>query len=314
MTPVIGGFAPLANGSCSANNKSMRNVGGEALDQLARELQPYGSPVILFNKSHSGSRLLAQFLREAGIFMGTLRNESEDADDLLRIVHPLVERYYPRYDRFFNEGDPEIITLLRDVFLLHLRDRPPGARWGWKLCETLYILPILARLFPQAYVVHLVRDGRDVAFCDHVSPEEPFWRKVYFNTAVPSFWRGMKLDERTYRKFTHLFNAQHWVNSVSTARNYGTMLGGRYWEIRYEDLVEQFVPTARALAAFISLPVEDHFLEEFSRNVRATSLGKFRAMPKKKLSEALEILEPALAAFGYGNGCQAEKKRGLWPF
>lgn len=291
----------------------MPNAGSEALDGLARELEPYGAPIIVFNKSHSGSRLLGRLLRESGVFMGDLRNDSEDACDLLRFVRPLVERYYPRYDLFFKEDDAALMALMREVFSTHLQGAARGGRWGWKLCETLYVLPILARLFPGGRFIHLVRDGRDVAFCDHVAPDDPFWKKIYFNTSSISKWRGLPLNEPTYRQFSHLFNAQHWVNSVGTARSYGTILGERYLEIRYEELVTQFMPTARSLANFLSLSWPENFLQDFSQTVRATSVGKYRRMSPKKLSEALTVLEPTLSAFGYGDGKRVMKKR-FWPF
>ena len=34
----------------------------------------------------------------------------------------------------------------------------------------------------EARYIHLIRDGRDVAFSDHHAPDKAFWRKVYFNT------------------------------------------------------------------------------------------------------------------------------------
>jgi len=39
-----------------------------------------------------------------------------------------------------------------------LGKRPPGARRGWKLCETGHALPVISRLFPEARFLHLIRD------------------------------------------------------------------------------------------------------------------------------------------------------------
>jgi hypothetical protein len=41
-----------------------------ALRAVRDKLQRFGPPIVVFNKSHSGSRLLARLLAEAGIFMG----------------------------------------------------------------------------------------------------------------------------------------------------------------------------------------------------------------------------------------------------
>lgn len=298
----------------------MKNAGAEALDALARELEPYGPPIIVFNKSHSGSRLLARMLREGGVAMGHLLNESEDAYDILRIIRPLVERYYPRYDLLFRDGDAVLVDLIREVFELHLQKTVRGERWGWKLCETLYILPVLARLFPRGWFVHLVRDGRDVTFCNHVAPDEPFWKKVYFNTEDISIWRGLPLTEPVYRENPHLFNAQHWVNSVTTARSYGTVIGERYTEIKYEDLASRFLPTARQLVDFLALPLPENFLAGFSESVLTASMGKYQRESRAKLGEAMSILEPTLTSFGYvgeitgESGMRPASRKWFWPF
>jgi LPS sulfotransferase NodH len=271
----------------------------ESLRRSAERWAPYGPPVIVFNKSHSGSRVLARLLREAGVFMGDDRNDSEDSADILRLVEPLVERWYPDYGRLLREGEDELSPLIDSVFAHHLATCPPGARWGWKLCETLYILPVLIRLFPDAWFVHLIRDGRDVAFSDHVAPVTPFWRKVYFDTADIAAWRGLPLTHRAYQRAPHVFNAQHWVNSVTVARHYGAMIGPRYVEVRYEDLVHDPEPTGRNLLEAVGVPPTEGGLQAFAASVRREKVGKHRARPPGQLRQALEVLRPTLTALGY---------------
>jgi hypothetical protein len=63
-------------------------------------------------------------------------------------------------------------ALVREVMRRHLEGFDAGAArpWGWKLCETTYAVPVIDFLFPGAKFIHLIRDGRDVAFCDHHAP------------------------------------------------------------------------------------------------------------------------------------------------
>ncbi len=277
-------------------------AGTRLLGRLARKWAPAGPPVVVFNKSHSGSRVLARLLQAGGVFMGEDRNESEDAADMLRLVQPLVERYYPEFAGLMRDGDASLEPLVDSVLDHQLRGRCPGQRWGWKLCETLYILPVLHRIFPDGWFVHLIRDGRDVAFSDHVAPVEPFWRKVYFDTDRIAAWNGRRLDHRSYQSAPHVFNARHWVNSVTVARHYGAMIGARYLEIRYEDLVSDPQDTARRLFATLDLPVEPAMIAEFAASVTRDRVGKHRHVHPRRLAEALEVLEPTLAAFGYSAG------------
>jgi len=41
------------------------------LDSFRGRFSSYSAPIIVFNKSHSGSRVLARLLEAAGVFMGS---------------------------------------------------------------------------------------------------------------------------------------------------------------------------------------------------------------------------------------------------
>jgi Sulfotransferase family len=281
--------------------------GGRQLDRAARLLAPLGAPVIVFNASHSGSRLLAIMLRRLGVFMGSHLNDSEDSLDLFELVKYLVERHAPDYSRLFAEGDPALAPQVQAAIAAHLQDRPPGQAWGWKLCETGHALPVISRLFPTARCIHLIRDGRDVAFSPFVAPKALFWRKIYFNDDRISSWRGHGMTQRAYRKHGHLFNAARWVNSVSLGRAYGAMLGERYLEVRYEDLVADPAGQMRRVADFLGLAVPS--LE--CADVSSQSVGKWRNRPRREIAEVMTVLEPALSAFGYGQTEMSAPKRVL---
>jgi Sulfotransferase family len=240
-----------------------------------------------------------------GIFMGNGRNESEDSVDFLRLIHFLVDKHYPDYWTLFRDGDPELEAIADSVLERHLNGHQPGKRWGWKLCETLYILPVLLRIFPQAFYIHLIRDGRDVAFSDHVAPTEPFWRKVYFDTDKIKTWEGRKLSHRSYKAAPHVFNARHWVNSVTVARHYGAVIGERYFEVRYEDLACTPRETARRLLGFLEVEAGADMIEDFAGSVNQSAVGKHRLRTRRERTEALRVLRPALDAMGYHDGSES---------
>jgi hypothetical protein len=273
--------------------------GTAALARLAEKWSVYGPPIIVFNKSHSGSRVLARLLMAGGIFMGEDRNESEDSPDILRLIHFLVNGHYPAYWELLRAGDPDLEGMVNSVFERHLLGHQIGRRWGWKLCETLYILPILHRIFPDAYYVHLIRDGRDVAFADHVAPVEPFWRKVYFDTDEIRTWQNRKLSQRSYEGAPHIFNARHWVNSVTVARNYGAVIGEHYFEIRYEDLACNPRAAAKRLFADLLIEADQEVIDTFATSVNSSAVGKHRRKNSRQQLEALRVLRPTLDAMGY---------------
>jgi hypothetical protein len=271
--------------------------GGRQLDETARALAPLNAPVIVFGASHSGSRLLALMMQRLGVFMGSRLNDSEDSLDVFELVRYLVETHAPDYSNLFCEGDSSLQARAVTAFGAHLIACPQGQRWGWKLPETSHVMPVMARLFPQARCVHLVRDGRDVAFSPFLAPKAPFWRKIYFNDARIYSWRGHSMTQRAYRNHGHLFNAARWVNSVTLGRAYGAMLGERYLEIRYEALVSNPAAEMARLAAFLGVDAASAAADW--SEVTSQSVGKWRRQSARHLAEVRAIVEPTLGAFGY---------------
>ena len=272
------------------------------LDGLRDAFQRYGSPVIVFNKSHSGSRMLAQLLDGAGIAMGAHLNESWDSLDVLELVEYLVTRYYPDYSPLWQPerpADRELQRLIGRVFERHLEGVAAGRRWGWKLCETVFILPVLDYCFPAAKYVHLIRDGRDVAFCDHKGPDSPFWRKIYFNTDRIRTHAGLRLSAQAYRRRSYLYNAIHWSNSVATGRAYGAMLRERYLEVRYEQLCSDLVGAAQPLLTALDAPHPTPAIDRLQPTVFASSVGKYRRFPATWVGQVTAIEKPLLLELGY---------------
>jgi hypothetical protein len=275
-----------------------RALGVQQLDDIAETIAVHGPPIILYNASHSGSRLLTRILAEMGVFMGAHLNDSEDSLDMAELVEHVVLEHAPDFSRLFADGDLVLEALALNAVEQHLQGRPRGARWGWKLCETGHVLPVIARLFPSALVIHLIRDGRDVAFSPFVAPKHRYWRKIYFSAGELKSWRGLPMTQRAYRSNGALFNAARWVNSVTLGRGHGLMLGERYLEVRYEELVAQPDVVARRLAAFLGLPAPG--LHPDALAIDIGRVGKWRTAPPSTLTEVLQLLEPTLSQFGYG--------------
>jgi hypothetical protein len=268
------------------------------LRRLVLDLPP---PIIICNKSHSGSRLLTNIVKTSGAFMGSHLNESEDALDMVPAVRYLVIRHYPEYARAVAGGDPLLDDVLTAALTRHLADydRECAHRWGWKLCETSFVLPVVARLFPDLRVVHLIRDGRDVAFSDHVGPVDDFWKKIFFGRSDLDRWSGMALTGPLYRRHAPIFNAQHWLSSVVTARRYGKLLGSRYLELRYEDMCRRFDETSERLLRFLGLTADGASLAALRSAVSEASIGKFRRHPRRVRHAVVALIGPIQIELGY---------------
>jgi len=261
-------------------------------------------PVVIFNKSHSGSRLLAELVRRSGIYMGAHQNESGDSEDILGLVEYVVEHYYPDFNRLWRGDecpDTELCALIVRAFRRHLGRGEPQ-RWGWKLCETAYVLPLIDYLFPQARYLHLIRDGRDVAFSDHVPPFNTFWQKIYTDSAGMRYWHGLwfgRMSKLAYRVDPLPYNVQHWINSVTVGRHFGAMLRERYMETRYEDLCLSFDDEARRILTFIGAENDPMAIASLRSSIGTGAIGKFRRRSSWQRLRVEQLARPLLIALGY---------------
>src|SRR5215470_10707933 len=127
----------------------------------------------------------------------------------------------------------EAISAIFEVYA----EREGKPRWGDKTPLYMQQLPLLERLFPGAFWVHLVRDGRDAALSFLDLPE--------------GFSGRTWAQPRTVAQF-----AARWRTEVLAARQLGSHVGGRYLELRYEDLVAEPERELRGICEHTSLPWE----------------------------------------------------------
>lgn len=113
------------------------------------------------------------------------------------------------------------------------------SRYGDKTPLYMQHLDLLARVFPDARYVHIVRDGRDAALSFLAMT-----RKPRFNVSRP----------RALGDF-----AAAWRREVLAARRFGRE--HPYFELRYEDLVEEPEARLRDVCAFLGLEFEPKMLE-----------------------------------------------------
>jgi Sulfotransferase family len=119
-------------------------------------------------------------------------------------------------------------------------------------------VPLLAAAFPVARFVHLVRDGRAVAWSlSRVS----WWERdvVWWLGATPRDWRQQGGDPWE-------LCARHWVHELASIdEGLGAVTAAQRLQVRYEELVDQPVATLRRVAAFAGLPADRGWTAELDR-------------------------------------------------
>ena len=133
-------------------------------------------------------------------------------------------------------------------------------RWGEKTPQHTLSWRIMLEAFPEQRVLHLVRDGRDVALS---------YKQAFF---------GPK----------HMFHiARRWQRFLSEAEAAGDALGpGAFLRVRYEDLLAEPERTVRGVCDFLGEAYEPRMLAAHESKVRYdTDARNLRALQQPILSD-----------------------------
>lgn len=151
--------------------------------------------------------------------------------------------------------------------------------WGDKTPSFFRMVPILARLFPEARFIHIVRDGRDLFLS---------WRKI----------------EPSKKNISVV--ALEWMHKTESARDaLNKTAPGRSIEIRYEDLVSEPGKTLQFVCAHCDMEYSDKMLSYWQssnkfigshhshlifRPVSTSSTGRWRSMLSAKETRLFECV------------------------
>jgi hypothetical protein len=150
---------------------------------------------------------------------------------------------------------PYLRDLVEVVYLWHMRAEGK-VRWGDKTPPYVGIVPELARMFPDARFIHLIRDGRDVA----KSFKTTDWVGWYWHNTVREWIRALEC---------------HWRWMRSDIRD-------RILEVRYEKLVLETEATLQEICRFIGEEFEPHMLSWESQVDQLVPSREMISHPKLK--------------------------------
>lgn len=200
--------------------------------------------IVVIGRGNSGTRMLSQALYASGVFMGEALNRSADLIpaqpiyDACRIIGRHVRcagglRW--DFDRLQTMAiDPEFAALVQT----YLKDvlASDAAQRGWKLPETTLVYPWIARMFPRARYVHVVRDPRDCLLSAHITDDLRGLGVSYPET-----------DDRLEQRVAS------WAYHQAIVR--ATPRPQRFTSVRFEDLVLEHDSTMRQLEGFLEIPL-----------------------------------------------------------
>lgn len=141
------------------------------------------------------------------------------------------------------QGCDTIPKIIRGLFVKNARGEGK-ARWGDK--TPYYVLHVRAilKMFPNAQIIHIIRDGRDCGL-------SMFKRRYDFNVY------------NTYHA------AKYWQQYVETGQETGRELGTEtYLEVRYEDILAEPIHIMQKICTFLG-EVYDESLVNFKKSTQS---------------------------------------------
>jgi hypothetical protein len=210
-----------------------------------------------------------------------------------------------------DETEDKVLTQCRGasdflrIVMEEIASRQGVDRW---IDSTPTNIPHLLRIkrdFPDARFVHIIRDARDVA----LSLDKQGWSR-------PLPWDKNK---------GLLAAGLYWEWIVRKGRKYGSRLGPRYMEVRYEDLVRRPREALAGVGAFLQHDLDYERIQRASigsvkvpltsfkqelENGRFTPVGRWRdTFPPQQLIEFENLVGNYLQELGYPLAGDDPKRR-----
>lgn len=251
-------------------------------------------PIVLVSRGGSGSRLLSAMVLDAGIHLvGTLNVSGDTMDMVLPVYQGLVEKYQCKAEWQKAQTVPRIRAAAARV----IAELPPHQPWGFKLPETLLLLPEIISAFPRARFVHLLRDP--IATCLRRTHQSARLDNHIGRIALPLAYDAMGIERKTI--LTHspahhmAYTTIHQLGNVYTFRE---RLDTRsFFECRFEDLLVQPEGETERLCQWLGTAPTGSRLPALLDSDRAKN-PKVQ-YPDETVREIEEILRPLRTLLGY---------------
>jgi hypothetical protein len=288
-----------------------------------KEVSKAVSPIIILGMHRSGTSMVTGMLGELGLFIGANKDNNDESnffqrmndwalkqaggswdnpemiDDLLgnSSVRELVLDYF----RFSLHSPRRLFFLGWRNYLASQRLEIMTTPWGWKDPRNTYTLPLWLDLFPEAKVIHIYRNGIDVAESlrvrwhkDLAHVQRAYQRQKPFHALLPKL--------RTFPLSVRCSDLEQgfklWEDHLKRAQLHVKALGDRATEVKYEDFLAHPFEHLRQLTDFSGLNVTDATLRRITSQVKGS-----RAQAYKKNKDLLSFsksVDERLKRYGYG--------------
>jgi hypothetical protein len=279
-------------------------------------------PVIFIGMHRSGTSMLARLLEELGMFFGAVKDQNNEALFFQDLNAWLLGQCGGRWDNpaAFNHyfwRNAETVKW-SELYLRNLLVSPRalqflGARyairgilgletpWGWKDPRNTFTLPLWLRIFGDAKVVSIERNGVDVA-------QSLRAREINILNDAPRLYRRNRLAFFLRLRRSGFVHSPRclvledgfalWEEYASQARAaMGQVPAERVLALRYEDVLADPVKWLGQSADFCGLKVSQNQIENAAKNIRTDRANAYES--DVELANFAAERSAALSAHGY---------------
>lgn len=282
-------------------------------------------PIIILGMHRSGSALVSRVLEQLGAFLGWQKPYENESIFFTRLNSCLLRECgatwaYPQpvrrlldnkevrasaeeYLRFVI-STPRIVSYLgvgrylryRSVFSLSFP-------WGWKDPRNTFTLPLWLDLFPDAKVIHVFRNGVDVA-CSLIPHTAKVLEKHRNHLATRKLAVLLQRDGWRGSEFLWAIRCSSldggfslWEEYLQEARSHVGRLGNRAMEVRFEDFLADPREGISSLAEFCDLSVQKGVCADIIDELRSDRAYAYRR--DKELRSFADRVSSRLNKYGY---------------
>jgi len=207
----------------------------------------FSPPYILIGMHRSGTSMLAGLLHSSGIFMGNDWDEHQESVFFQKINKDLFTKNAanwaaPRVPTVSDRIELPTAGLLRHYLKAHVHPSRliqllRGNPWGWKDPRNTFTLGCWLKIFPDAKVIHIHRNGLDVA----LSLSNRSKKKTSNEYAKPLQDTAAGFDL--------------WQKYVAQSFSFESVLGDRMITVQFEKLIVSDENETQKLEAFVGRPL-----------------------------------------------------------
>lgn len=292
-------------------------------DQLNGASTVPDSPVIVIGMHRSGTTLLSRLLTDMGVHMGA-DTTTANAESLffLNLNNSVLRQASATWFTPLPFADVVDHKDCQSRYCTHLIEQLNSSsfsqfegdefhagnyRWGWKDPRSTITLPLWLKIFPQAKVIHIVRNGVGVANSLVERDRRTFPRTLRSRVrraarCVYPLPPGSR--STPFRSLQEPFDL--WSHYLSLASRFTERLSSeQLLTFRFEDLAARAVSVLSQIGDFLDLQHDEEFMQKLASTIQTDKVFAWTQNPQLTEFHDLCRESPLMQRFGYDTpACQ----------